>query len=584
MKHFSRQLSADTSRAGRISSGLFFARKKTCGGRLSRLIAGLLVGVICLSLAGNAAFATDEAASAEDTPATANVTSIIGGGPSIGASAAIVMEVNSTAILYAKSATTAYEPTSLTKLLTCLIAMENADMEETVDCSYTAINGIGSKVTRVGLVTDERLPLKELIYASLVASADEATYAIGEHVGGTMSNFLGMMSKRVKSLGGVNSNFSNCMGSSDNKIYSCAYDLGLIACRIAQMKDFYTIAGSKWYEIPATNKKESRIIAQTHKFIRKTRNYAYSKAGKSGGESTSGKYSLCTYADKDGMTLVAIILDSETNEGAYDDSETILNWAFENYEVYSVKKAEASANNSYTGLFDSCEMFVQDSMKDLVYTSDNASIVLPVGSSLETVTKETTYYDVDEYFHGENVIGAVVYHSGSAVVGKMEIIFWNDDYPMSQTDFDAVWPAFMIPPNLLVSQGGTGEIPEAAGSVVVTPTPLPFGPSTEDAKTETDAPTETVAPTTSDAGNSSVGSLTPIPTPTPSGDKAQEIKDIEKKKAAQAAADVASHNKKMKVISITIFIVTYLACLTIIYIVLPIQRAKKRRARRNLQR
>ena len=551
-----------------VASGLFFRAFSR------RLTSVLLILMLLISIWPNASADTDTETAAAETSETVNTGAVLSGGPDISSAAAIVMEVNSGAVLYAKKETAAYEPASLTKLLTCLLAMENLDYDSSVQLSYTAVNGIGTGVTRIGLVTDERLPVRDLLYASLVASADEATYALAEEVSSSMTEFLAMMNKRVANLGGVNSDFTNCMGLSDGKIYSCAYDLGLVACRIAQMDEFYTIAGSKWYGVPATNKMEARVIAQTHKFIRQTLNYAYAKAGKSGGEDSSGTYSLCTYAEKDGMTLVAIVLGSPTNEGAYEDSVTALNWAFENYEVYSVKEAEAGTNASYTGLFDNCDMFVQASSKELVYTSDTASIVLPIGSSLSDVTKSTTYYELSEYFHGENVIGAVVYHYKGSVVGKMEIIFWNDEYPMSQSEFDAVWPDFLIPPSLLVSQGGTGELPEVVGGAV-TPTPLPYS----DLKTETEDSEETEAETE----EMSVGSLTPSPTVTPSAEKAS-ASSPDQKKAEEEVQAAKSHNRKAKLLAIALFVLTYAVCLIYIYIIRPIRRKKRKMAQKRIQR
>ncbi len=439
-------------------------------------------------------------------------------GPEIQAEAAVVMEINSGAVLYAKNSTAAMPPASLTKLLTSLLAFENASLTDTVTCSYTSIHGIGSGVTRVGLVSEERLSLKDMLYAILVASADEASYAVGEHVGGKMDTFLSMMQERAQSLGCVNSHFSNAYGAAADDHYSCAYDLALIASALGKFPAFYEMAGSKWYEIPATNKNEARILAQTHAFLRQTKTYEYAIAGKTGG-SVNNTYSLCTYAENNGMQLVAILLGSPTNDAAYDDTISILNYAFENYRLFDLLDAESQMSSTYTALFGSCPMFSAGS-HELVYTSDSASLVLPNGADISQVTKSIEYYDVKEYVHGENIIGSVVYRYNGQPVGKTSIIFNNPEYPMSQEDFNAVWPLFLIPPSSLATQGGEG---------------MQTTPSEPDAAPE----------------------------------KQEDPADT----AAQKT------NRKAMILSFGLFAVLYLTSLTVIYIVVPMQRKKKYRRR-----
>lgn len=402
------------------------------------------------------------------------ISSILSGGPAITARAAVVMEVHSGAVLFEKNCTLSMSPISLTKLLTDLIVFEEGSMTDTVSCSYTAINGIGKKVTRVGLVVDEKLSVQDLLYASLVASADEATYALAEHVGGSMKKFLKKMNDRMEQLGGVNSNFTSCIGTGTAKQTSCAYDLGLVACRLGCMNDFLTIASSKWYKIPATNLKEARTIAQTHKFIRQTLKYNYAIAGKSGGSNEEGEYALCTYAEHNGMRLVAIVLGSTSDETAYADSISILDYAFENYVSYSMKAAERISNVDYAGFFDECPMFTGKD-HEMIYTEAGATIVVPHGADLSQLVKRVEYAIPEDYVHGENVIGYLIYSYHGTPIGRTSIIYYNEEFPLSQKDFNAAWPKFLLSPSLLKSVGGEGteSVVKLNGATKVTPTPTP---------------------------------------------------------------------------------------------------------------
>ena len=436
------------------------------------ILAALL---LVLEACGVLSFCAKTAAASDGEKTIPKIDSILGGGPAISGKAGVVMEVHSNAVLFAKNATESLSPVSLTKLLTGLLVLEDGRLTDTVNCSYTAINNIGSNVTRVGLVVNERITAIDMLYASLVASADEATYALGEHFGGSMRKFLKMMNERMAQLGAVNSNFTSCTGTGGSKQTSCAYDIGLVACKLGCRNDFLQIAGAKWYQIPQTNLKEARTIAQTHKFIRQTMKYDYAIAGKSGGKALDGTYSLCTFAEKDGMRLAAVVIGSASDESAYDDTVTMLNYSFENYASYSMRTAERISNPDYAGFFDECPMFTG---KDhtTISISAGATIVVPTGADLSKLVKRVEYTIPDDYVHGENVIGQLIYSYDGELVGRTDIIYYNEEYPFSQKDFNAVWPKFLLPPSMLKSTGGEGteSVVKISGTKKGTPTPTPL--------------------------------------------------------------------------------------------------------------
>lgn len=442
-------------------------------------IASILIAVLLLiTEAGGSFFACVRGAAAEEgeeEKPIPTIEAILKGGPAVSAKAGIVMEVRSGAILFAKNATESLPPISLTKLMTALLVLEEANMTDTVKCSYASINGIGSKVTRVGLVADERLAVEDMLYACLVASADEATYALGEHTGGSMRKFLKMMNARMEQLGGVNTTFNSATGTGGTTQTSCAYDIALIASRLGMRNDFLQIAGVKWYQIPQTNLKESRTIAQTHKFIRQTLKYDFAIAGKSGGAAPDGTYNLCTYAERDGMRLVAIVMGSASDEASYDDSVTMLNYAFENYKCYTMRALERTIDPDYAGFFSECQMFTGKE-HDTLSIDPAATVVVPHGADLTKISKKVEYIVPEDYVHGENVIGRLEFFYEDAAIGTTDIIFYNEEYPLSQKDFNAMWPKFLLSPSLLESVGGPGTatVVKLTGTKKATPTPTPL--------------------------------------------------------------------------------------------------------------
>ena len=483
-----------------------------------------------------------------DTPSDipSNVAAaVLDGGPQIGAANAIVMEVNSGAVLYSKNATASCSPMSLTKLVTGLLAFENLSTADTVSFSYKAINGIGSSVTRVGIVENERISVLDALYAMLIASADEVSYALGEKMSNNkINNFYQMMNDRVKALGGVNSSFSSATGTGGSKQTSCAYDLALVACELYQYPLFRQIASASWYEIPATNLKESRVLAQTHKFIRKNaKKYEYAIAGKSGGQAADKTYSLCTYAEREGLRVVAIVLGSANSDSSYDDTISIVNYVFENYKANSMRSIESSLNEDYTGLFDYCPMF-DDGQRDLIYIDRNSTIVLPRGADPSSLVKTIEYSLPSEYVHGENIIGHVIYRYNGHRVGNASIIYYNQEYPLSQAEFDAVWPFFLIPPTMLPSQGGSGVVIDNSYLTVnITPAPTPVP-----------------------------GKATPTPAPTPASSSLIIEKEPEEPTGLFSSLSIRT---RAWLLGGAIFFATFLPCVILIFVVLP-RRARKR--------
>ena len=107
-------------------------------------------------------------------------------GPNVNAASAIVMDMDSGAILYAKKADETHYPASITKLLTTLVALENGDLSDTITFSEDSINILSWDDAHIGMKPGEQICLKDALYAVLLASANEVSYAVAENVGTKM--------------------------------------------------------------------------------------------------------------------------------------------------------------------------------------------------------------------------------------------------------------------------------------------------------------------------------------------------------------------------------------------------------------
>ena len=394
------------------------------------------------------------------------------GGPGIKADAAIVMEASTGLILYEKNIDTAYYPASITKVMTALLALENCSLSETVTMSENAEKKTyGSKV---GLVEGEQVTLEDAMYAMLLDSANEVSYAIGEHVAakvnsskGSMEEFAELMNQKAAELGCVNSHFVNSHGLHEDDHYVCAYDMALIGRAAIAIPQFRTIAGSRTHVIPPTNLNVQRYLAHHHRFINTTTNiphYDYTIAGKTGA-TTEAQSTLITFAEKNGMLLIAVVLHVDTALHAYEDTIKILNFAYDNYSLYSIRDTELSLDDTFPSLFTQTSNFAASAENNsIIRASENGNVILPHSVSFTDTTKEITYTPLTEFVHGDNVIGQITYTFAGRVVGLSNILYYNEDYPISAAEFEARWPSYLISPGLISLPSDTGEDKLTAGS------------------------------------------------------------------------------------------------------------------------
>ena len=180
-------------------------------------------------------------------------------GPGTYGEAAIVMDAGTGSILYAKNIDEHEYPASITKVLTSLIALKYGNLSDKVTFSNDCISFMQPGDSSVGLKEGNVISLEQALYATLLASANEAAYAVAENVGKNAGHdydwFIQQMNEECKSLGGKNSNFVNANGLHDDNHYTCARDMALIGREIWRYPEFLKICQEQSYKIPASDTK-----------------------------------------------------------------------------------------------------------------------------------------------------------------------------------------------------------------------------------------------------------------------------------------------------------------------------------------
>ncbi len=344
--------------------------------------------------------------------------------PEITAEAAILIETTTGTILYEKNAKEAKFPASTTKLMSVLLAIERCPLSDVVTMTKDAITTVGWDSSRIGVVTDEQLTMEECLYAILLASANEVTYAVGEHVAGSMAKFVKMMNERAKELGCVNTNFVNPHGLHDDEHYTCAYDLALIMKKCIEYTAFCRISNNYYHEIPATNLcKDSRVIAQTHQILRKKVKYDGVFAGKTGHTDEAGNC-LVTACERDGLNFICVVMKEPESENCYTDTIALFDYGYNNFYLCTTTADDEEKTNAFPVLFSDDEAF-RYKVKSSLSVSD-ATVLLPNNVSFDDVENRCELDTLLKIEKGENVIGTANFYFDGVKVGQTSVIYNSD--------------------------------------------------------------------------------------------------------------------------------------------------------------
>lgn len=326
-------------------------------------------------------------------------------GPEVYAHAAIVMDMGSGAILYAKRPDEQHYPASITKLLTTLVALENAELTDKVTFSQASVDILNWDDANIGMRPGEEISMKDALHAVLLASANEVSYAVAESTGinrlnGGYDTFITLMNDRAKELGCTGSNWVNPNGLHDDRHYTTAHDMALIASAVYQEEEFRNIMNTLEYRIPPTNLVgEERVFQQNHKMLWEENYYYYEycTGGKTGYTDQSGT-TLVTMADNGTMQLAAVVL-SDYGVDAYTDTRAMMDYVFSNFSRVPVADLE-------------------DSKEILNFKDENAYVVLPQGVEFSQLEKEI----ISE----GTVDGKVIYTYRGQSVGSADVTLRKD--------------------------------------------------------------------------------------------------------------------------------------------------------------
>lgn len=352
---------------------------------------------------------------AEETATTPGTEQTSDTAVEVTAPSAILMEMTTGTVLYEKDADTARPPASVTKVMTMLLIFDalaegKIQLEDEVTTSEYASSMGGSQVF---LETGEKQTVETLLKCISVASANDACVAMAEYISGNEEEFVRQMNLRAEGLGMKHTHFVNCNGLDAEGHETSARDIALISrellLKYPEIHNYCMI----WMEniTHTTSKGSSEFgLTNTNKLIRQ---YEYATGLKTG---STGKAKFCVSAtaEKNGVSLIAVIMGAEDSKARFKDAVTLLNYGFGKCQMYTDEKMPSLDPISVTG-------GIQESIS-LEYEK-KFTYLDTTGANLNAVTSRLQIPDkVNAPVKKGDTVGQRIYYLDEKEIGSVNLL------------------------------------------------------------------------------------------------------------------------------------------------------------------
>ena len=310
--------------------------------------------------------------------------------PAVSAQSAILIEATSGRVIYEKDADRTLPMASTTKIMTALVALENASPEAVITIDPAAVGTEGSSVY---LSAGERLTLEQLLYALLLESANDAAVAIAVGVAGSTEAFVERMNEKAAALGLLHTRFENPHGLDHKDHYTTARELSEITRAALENELIKTIVSTRKATIPHAEAEGGRLLVNHNKLLRM---YEGCIGVKTGYTQRSGRC-LVSAALREGLTLIAVTINAPDD---WDDHTRMLDYGFSRFHTVTLCESNAL-------LYPLCVVGGTDAYVMLANTSE-VRAVLPRGSGEIKTRIECRRFEYANVSEG-SVLGRAVF-------------------------------------------------------------------------------------------------------------------------------------------------------------------------------
>ena len=291
------------------------------------------------------------------------------GPPTVNSQTYVVMDVKTGQVLAAKGAHTQMYPASITKVMTCALALQNGSPQDIHTMSYEATHSIGYGTTHIALTEEEQVSVEALLNATMVESANDAANGLAEYTAGSLASFADMMNQKAAELGAGDTHFTNAHGLHDKNHYTSAYDMALITRWALTVDGFRALFGAESYTIPPSNKQsKSRTFGTHHHMLVESKYYYEGTEGGKLGWTPEAQHTLVTLAKRGDMELICVVMKTRTQYEKYIDAAKLLDYCFDNFSTaaMTVNQYEKTPIAVYDGEVQTGEVVISPQEIDII--------------------------------------------------------------------------------------------------------------------------------------------------------------------------------------------------------------------------
>ena len=325
---------------------------------------------------------------------------------------AMLVEAETGTVIFEKNADDKRQVASVTKLMTLLLCMEALEkgeihLDDSVVISSEAAGQIGSQAL---LDAGAAYPLETLLHATIIASANDAACALAEHIAGTETAFAAQMNQRAQQLGMTNTFYVNATGLPDDRQYTTARDVAVLACEVCRHPEYFTHA-SVWMDTLTHPSGRTTDLTNTNRLVR----FYPGCDGLKTGSADVSKYCLAATAQKDGLRLIAIVLGTPNSQTRFNEARAMLDYGFAGYRRVTVLKKGAKL-----GMRVPVKLGMQDEVE--AAAGSGLSMLLKPGQETQLSIEVELPDEVHAPVYEGDALGVVRVLLGGSVVAKLTAV------------------------------------------------------------------------------------------------------------------------------------------------------------------
>ena len=326
----------------------------------------------------------------------------------------VLMEASSKTVIKAENENEKLSPASITKIMTLILIFDaihsgKIKLEDMVTTSAHAKSMGGSQVF---LEEGEQQNVETLIKCIIIASGNDASVAMAEHISGSEEEFVKEMNKRAKNLGMKHTHFEDCCGLTDSdNHYTSAMDVAIMSRELIVKYPEIFKYSTIWMEsfTHKTNKGESKFMLTNTNKLLKTNRYV---KGLKTGSTSKAKYCVSTVAEKDGVELIAVVMAAPDYKARFVQSNSLINYGFSNCMVYKDNKKYQNKVNICGGEKDKVKV-----------QNDTFSYVDTKGGKIDGIESKVALKDnINAPVRKGDIVGKIEYIMDKKKIGEVKIM------------------------------------------------------------------------------------------------------------------------------------------------------------------